>query len=160
MQNKIFIFKLTSLKNPEVKWESVEHFLYTQEDRQITKSEKEILAKTDYYKKYIDSNAFIFNIMHNNELYKIQCYTQELHDIGLKSYFLEHEKKGIWKYTELFSTEIDPVVATALRKAEKYYRITVSKLMKNKSKQTGVSGSSFANNLRKEESKVKNDHNN
>ena len=134
MQTKLFIFKLKSLKDTKTKWESVSHFLWTHEDRTITKEEKPILVESNYYKKYLECNGCIFNHFHNNELYKIQCYTQELHDIAVNTYFKPHEDKGIWEYTELFSTDLTPATAQALRKAEKKFSMLLHKYEKRDGK--------------------------
>jgi len=133
MQNKLFVFKLKSLKYPETKWESVSHFLWTNEDRQIAKEEKPVLAETNYFTKYAEANGCIFNHIHENELYKIQSYKQELHDIAVKTYFLPHQEKGIWEYTELFSTNLSPRFAQALRKTEKYFNMLLYKFEKQDS---------------------------
>ena len=127
MQNKIFIFKLKSLKHPDTKWDNVSHFLYSNEDREITKLEKPNLAESRWYEKYVECNGCIFNYIHNNELYKIQSYTQELHDQAVNGYFKPHNEKGIWEYTELFSTDISPKLAQAIRKTEKYFSMLLAK---------------------------------
>ena len=127
MQNKLFIFKLKSLKHPNIKWDNVSHFLYTNEDRELTKKEKPNLAKTNWYQKYVECNGCIFNYIHDNQLYKVQSYTQELHDQAVNGYFIPHQEKGIWEYTELFSTEISPKFAQALRKTEKYFSMLLAK---------------------------------
>lgn len=121
MQNKLFIFKLKSLKYPKTKWESVGHFLYTHEDRQIKKDEKPLLIEANYSKKYAEANGCILNFMQDNELYKLQCYTQELHDIANRSYFLPHQEKGIWEYTELMSINVSPEFSKDLKKAERKF---------------------------------------
>jgi len=134
MQNKLFIFKLKSLKHPNTKWDTVPHFLWTHEDRKITNDEKPILVEANYYQKYAECNGCIFNHIHDNQLYKIQCYTQELHDIAVDTYFKPHQEKGIWEYTELFSTDLSPRTAQALRKAEKYFNMLISKYQRQDSR--------------------------
>ena len=86
MQNKLFIFKLKSLKHPNIKWDNVSHFLYTNEDRELTKKKNQILLKQIGIKNmlnamdvflitYMTINCTRFNRTHKNYMIRQSMVT-------------------------------------------------------------------------------------
>lgn len=111
MQGKIKLFKLTSKQYPDKIWDTVNHFVYTTESREVVKEDKKFAKETNYnYGRQVDLGGYFCEIFLSDDkkaLYKLEVCNDELHDYNMKHYYQPHVDKNVWQVEEVFSVTND-----------------------------------------------------
>lgn len=111
MQGKIKLFKLTSEQYPDKVWDTVNHFVYTTESREVAREDKKFVQETNYnYARQVDLGGYYCELFLDDDkkaLYKLEVCNDELHDYNMKHYYQPHVDKGIWQVEEVLSFNND-----------------------------------------------------
>jgi len=109
MSNTLVCFKIKSLKFPDKKWDNIRHFIFTTQDRNLEKIDKQERQKFDYNTKWSNAGSVGFNFLDESKqnLYLVIYSTDELIDFSYNIFYKAHQDKQIWEVEKILNIKLD-----------------------------------------------------